>query len=83
MTATNTKVIQESPKFFREGLLPCKVKLYNLGTDPELPQGHYATGIVAFPKEGKPFIVTDSIHHFISLNKAYKDYWQRIMMFGG
>ena len=83
MTATNTKVVQESPKFHQEGLMPCKVKLYNLGSNPELPQGHYATGIVAFPKQGKPYLVGHSIHHFDSLNRAYKDFWQRVMIFGG
>lgn len=83
MAALNVKVMQESPIFHREGFYPCKVLACNLGSSPDKPYGHYATAVKVFPKEGKPYIVPYSIHHFKSISRVYRDFEERVIIFGG
>ena len=79
MAALNIKIMQESPVFKRKGCLPCKILALNLGADPEEPKGSYATAVKVFPKGQKPYFPKE----LINLNQVYKDFEQRMIIFGG
>ena len=81
MAAVNIKILRESPKFERAGLYPCKVLAINLGSDPENPYGRYATAVRVYPKEGKPFVISDSIRLFKSVNQVMRDFADRLLIF--
>ena len=83
MAATKTWILQESDVIKREGFFPCKVLALNLGSTPENPYGHYATAVKVYPRNEAPYIIPYTYHHFRSLHRAYRDFEQRLIIFGG